>query len=262
MMREDSLRSSSLIEEAPSVEPDEFVTRVRKLMREERIHDLPVVEDGHVEGVIRQRDLLNVTSTKSNVTVGGYVESVPDISVDDGVLEAAKKMMGADLDFAPVTSDGKYAGALRLSAVFEALNYDLSGVKVRGNMTREVACCDASDPVSKVWVNMLESGFSGFPVLKAGELVGILTISDIIREGHARVKRESRTGDNAKESPKVERIMSTPVTTITPEDDLGAALERMQALEVGRLPVVNGEDIVGIVDRYDVLQAVTEVENV
>jgi len=255
---------STLVEDVPSVTPDEFVTRVRKLMREERVHELPVVDDDEtVEGVIRQRDLLNVTSTKSNVTTQGYVDPVPDISSTEDAYTAVGKMVRMNLDVAPVRSDtgGRYVGGLVLSTAFDALALPLSGEKVSDWITDEVECCDAEEPVSKAWIRMMESGYTGFPVLKDGELVGIITASDVIQEGHARVKRESRKGENARDSSTVESIMSTPVETVKTHSELGKALGMMKDYDVGRIPVVNDESIVGIVDRYDVIEAALEEKN-
>lgn len=253
---------SGLVEEFPSVTPDDFVTRARKVMRQERVHELPVVEDGRVEGVISQRELLNVTSTKSNVTVGGYVGPAPDLSPGADLYEASREMMRLGLDLSPVSDDRRYVGVLRLSEVFAAMEEDLSGRQVGDHMSEEVECCDASDPVSKVWLHMMDTGYTGYPVLKEGRLVGMVTASDVIREGHARVKRESRIGENARDSPPVEKVMTTPVVSVERQKGVGEVLRDMQKHDIGRLPVVNGEEVVGIVDRYDVLEAVMEEKDV
>lgn len=250
---------ANLLEDIPTVEPDDFVTSARKVMRETEVHELPVVEGGRVEGVIRQREILNVTSTKSNVTVRGYVESAPDIDLDTDAVEAAKRMMRTDLDLAPVKDrNGDYAGSVTLGAIFRSIDPDLSGEKVGDHMTDEVEASTADAPVSKVLLKMMETGYTGVPVTKDGGLVGMVTASDVIREGHARVKRESREGDNAKENPRVERLMSTPVSTVEADASLDEAVEKMKARDVGRLPVTKRKKVIGIVDRYDILEALRE----
>lgn len=250
---------ANLLEDIPSVEPDDFATSVRKVMRETEVHELPVVEDGNVEGVIRQREILNVTSTKSNVTIRGYVESAPDIDLDTGAVEAANRMMRTDLDLSPVKGrTGDYAGSVTMSAIFRSIDPDLSGERVRNHMTDEVEASTADTPISKVLLKMMETGYTGVPVTKGGDLVGMVTASDIIREGHARVKRESREGDNAKENLPVERLMSTPVSTVEAGDSLDEAAEKMKDRDVGRLPVTKRKKVIGIVDRYDILEALSE----
>lgn len=255
------MRVSELVEDLPSVEPDSFVTKVRKMMRDEKLHELPVVDDDKVQGIIRQRELLNVTSTKSNVTIGGYVESGPRISPDTDIREAAREMTRTNIDTAPVQNgNGNYVGVITMRAIFQSIDKnDLSDGTVREHMSTDVKCCYADDLVTRVWVNMVETGYTGLPVKKSGKLIGIITASDIIREGHARVKRESRKGDNAKEAPTVESLISTPVETVSPDAPLKEALEKMQSRNIGRLPVTQNEDnVVGIIDRYDVFEAVKE----
>ncbi|MBS1263205.1 MAG: hypothetical protein MAG715_00376 [Methanonatronarchaeales archaeon] len=251
------LRVSDVLEEFPALGQEEFVTRARKLMREEKVHELPVIDsDGGVAGVVRQGAILSVTSTKSNVTVAGYLEDLAGVAADSSVEDAAREMVRKDLDLIPVTGEGGYVGALRLSSVFESLEVGASGEDVGSNMSSEVRCCEASEPLSKVWLNMMESGYTGYPVVKGGRLVGMVTASDVIREGHVRVKRESRTGENARESVPVENIMSTPVVTAETGDSVDRAAEKMRKHSVGRLPVLEGEKVAGIIDRYDVIAAV------
>jgi CBS domain-containing protein len=47
-------------------------------------------------------------------------------------------------------------------------------------------------------------------------------------------------------------IMTSPVTTITPETSLADAARKMLALDIGMLPVANGRAIVGMVSDRDI----------
>jgi len=53
--------------------PGEFVTHAREIMREYNYESLPVVENGRVVGMVTLQDIINVTSTRSDVTVTGYM---------------------------------------------------------------------------------------------------------------------------------------------------------------------------------------------
>jgi len=54
----------------------------------------------------------------------------------------------------------------------------------------------------------------------------------------------------------VETVMTTPVMTVGPDDDLQQAVKIMVKHDISRLPVVDGDRLVGILDRHDVLKAV------
>lgn len=86
----------------------------------------------------------------------------------------------------------------------------------------------------------------GLPVVENGRLLGILTITDIVRARDA--------GDK----PTAGSAMTTRPVTVTPDTHVSVALERMAVLGVGRLPVVandNPKTLVGIFGRDGAVQA-------
>ena len=86
----------------------------------------------------------------------------------------------------------------------------------------------------------------GMPVVDNGELVGLLTLSDIARSGGP--SDTTRVGD----------AMTAGPITASPGMPVSAALARMAALEVGRLPVLADKDpheLVGMFRRESVVRA-------
>ena len=70
---------------------------------------------------------------------------------------------------------------------------------------------------------------------------------DLLKDGRWRTASES--------SIPIEGIMSTPVMTVSPDDSTGDAAALMVKYDVSRLPVIDDEKIVGIIDRHDILKA-------
>jgi CBS domain-containing protein len=60
------------------------------------------------------------------------------------------------------------------------------------------------------------------------------------------------------QSTTVGEIASSDLVTVTPEDDLDQALRMMASAQVRRLPVVEGDRIVGIVAQADVARLAPE----
>jgi CIC family chloride channel protein len=89
----------------------------------------------------------------------------------------------------------------------------------------------------------------GVPVVEDGELIGIVTVTDI-----------SRHADND-DGIDVGQVMTPRPVTVDPEAPVSRALERMAALGVGRLPVVAVDDprrLVGIFRREEAVRAYHE----
>jgi len=53
----------------------------------------------------------------------------------------------------------------------------------------------------------------------------------------------------------VEDVMTTELQTITPDSDAMAAIDQMREHDIGRLLVVDNDDLVGLISRTDVMTA-------
>jgi CBS domain-containing protein len=88
------------------------------------------------------------------------------------------------------------------------------------------------------------------------ELVGIITSVDILRYfGTSKMFEYMATGrvDEAM-SLGVETIMTRNVLTVSPEMDVGEAAQLMVEKGCGGLPVVEGDELVGIITERDMLE--------
>lgn len=84
------------------VEDSTYLTKARQIIRDHHVRGLPVLSNkGTVLGIITSQDMLRVTSTKSNVTVSGYVVSVPTVTGKTPILEAARIMLKEKKKSAP-----------------------------------------------------------------------------------------------------------------------------------------------------------------
>ena len=114
-------------------------------------------------------------------------------------------------------------------------------------MSRSVVAMSPADEIQKVYSLIVESGFSAFPVLKKKRLVGIISRRDLIASRRMR----SVIADHARTP--VESVMTTDVVTIAPGEPVSAAAELLVKHDVSRLPVLDGDRLVGVIDRHDVL---------
>ncbi len=238
----------------------DFMTHARQVIRDHYKRTLPVVDSkNRVIGILSEKEALNIYSTKSNVTVEGFTSGVPEVYPDMDMMHAAKLIVDSGLGRVPVTrssQDKTLVGILSIVDIFRNLKLDKIPKKiVEDVMTRDVKSCSPKDSIARVWLNMKETGFSGYPVIKDGQLVGMVTRRNIIRAGYARIEREDEHGTKSTMSPPVEKVMSSPAYTLSSRATLEEAIQAFLKLDVGRLSIVNNGNLIGIVDRSDIIKA-------
>jgi CIC family chloride channel protein len=121
----------------------------------------------------------------------------------------------------------------------------ITAITVGQAMRRDVLAASASDATDAAEQRMAEAGVHALPVLEGSRLVGIFTTSDALRARH-----------NGASS--VADVMSTDLRVAYLDEHLHAALQRMTAANVSRLPVVERKDasrLLGMINVRDIAQA-------
>jgi len=110
--------------------------------------------------------------------------------------------------------------------------------------TEDLETVTETTTVSELMGRMLQERHTGYPVVRNGNLVGIVTLGD------ARSVREVE-----RDAYRVEEVMSDDVVTIAPDANAIEALEQMREQNIGRLPVVDDGELVGLISRTDLMTA-------
>jgi CBS domain-containing protein len=116
--------------------------------------------------------------------------------------------------------------------------------QVREVMTSNPTSCASKDSVVDAAKAMAKEDVGPIPVVDGDRLVGLLTDRDIV----IRVVAEGRDP----QSTTVGEVASAELATVSPDEDLDRALQLLAERRVRRLPVVEGEKLVGIVAQADV----------
>lgn len=153
--------------------------------------------------------------------------------------------------------------------------------KVRDFMNPNVIYFSPDDSIFDVAKSFSENDISGAPVVKKGKVVGIISISDIVKFLSLKLKFSESSLTNPlslsmqminifqigknylqlkKEIEKLSRtkvkdVMSKKVVCIDPDSSLLEAANKMAENDVNRLPVIdkNGK-LVGIIAREDLIR--------
>ncbi len=125
--------------------------------------------------------------------------------------------------------------------------------RCRNVMNPDVITVSADATVGEATALLLEHSISGMPVVDAdNRLLGIITEYNLI---------QSITQPDIKVDP-VSSVMSTEVMTVDENTIPLKVVSIMQKHRVRRVPVVRGDQLVGLISRRDILRYVTENEEV
>jgi CBS domain-containing protein len=113
---------------------------------------------------------------------------------------------------------------------------------VREIMTSDVETCSLLDNVFEVAQKMKQYNVGAIPIVDGDRLVGMITDRDIVIRCIA---------EKHPPSSKVQDIMSEQLVTVSPDTPTDEAARLMSEHQIRRLPVVDGERLVGIVSLGD-----------
>lgn len=119
--------------------------------------------------------------------------------------------------------------------------------KARDIMTANPQCVTPDDTVTRAAEIMRDSDVGVVPVVEdqgTMRLAGVLTDRDIA----VRVVAEGRNSNEI----RTREIMSSGLSVVDPNDDVNRVMELMKRDQVRRIPVVEGERLVGIIAQADI----------
>jgi CBS domain-containing protein len=115
---------------------------------------------------------------------------------------------------------------------------------VRDTMTTQPATVERARPVAEAARIMRDQNVGSLPVVEEGRLIGMITDRDIV----IRLVAEGRD----LESTSVGDAYTDQPVTVEPEQNLDDALQLMARYQVRRLPVTEGDRLIGMLAQADV----------
>ena len=239
-------------------------------------------------GAAHKNVLFKMLETAARITLNGYNFSISQIAIDghiDGlamVVRMYRELLNLDAAFGIFSSpknkkcmvigrsdnDGINVGSIMRSlgggghpgagsAMLKAVNPDTiaSMIKalIQGNQEASVQISDMmSSPVytilpdtsmHQVKTILDREGYTGLPVVDNKKLLGVISKRDI-----RKIKNPRRL--NA----PVKGFMNRRVQTISPDKNPSQAARLTVKYDIGRLPVLEGDKLIGIITRSDVMK--------
>ncbi|MFW6041231.1 MAG: CBS domain-containing protein [Thermoplasmatota archaeon] len=128
----------------------------------------------------------------------------------------------------------------------------LSKVKVKDIMSKDVKTVSPDTSIKEFLDMVTTYQHTGFPVASEDKILGIMTLGDSKKIPEDRISVA-----------RVKDVMEKDIICVNPEDDVNKVWKLMMEKQFGRFPVLEGDDLVGIITRSDVMQSfniLTELE--
>jgi len=263
---------------------NEHVSHARNLMLKHGLSRVVVVDkDENPVGIVTEKDLThklrgNGPAWKKRpidkISIRRIMSSsIHTINTDEDVINAVEIMIRKKISSVPVVDSEGLAGIITKT---DLMKFYISKYarrwKVSELMTSDVVTVNQNHTLSHVIRLMDENKIYGLVVMFDGEIAGIITPADI---SFARiddpetgvsveriyfVRQHTKGGDKRKARDvsmlTAGDIMSEDFMQISPDADAVEAAKLMSSEGASHIPVVDGEDIVGIITRTDVIKGI------
>ena len=270
-------RSEVVTVEIPGTRDD-----VLEYLQEREFSSVPVIketDDGEQFRGLVSRDALIDRPDEDQLAL--LVEEVPTITADATIGDAADLMLTEGQRRVPVV-DGRLEGILTVTDIVHAIaNGDVDGGTEVGGLARsDINCLYVGSPLTVAERELSHAEVPYGVVLDDdGEMTGMLTVVDIIEVARV-VEGEDDTGDSianqdddwAWEGIKavggrymptrnveipvepVREFMTADVVTVSKRRTAKEAAQLMIEHDIEQIPLVSGDELVGIVRDVDLLE--------
>ena len=188
--------SSVMVKDVITVPQTMQLGEVAKIMLEKGIGSVPVMDDDEMVGIVSKADFvtLAVGIAFDKITVKEIMsKDLIVVSSTERIIHARRQMIEGHIGRLPVVDDGELVGMITSKDLMRAFiefrksvpeKYQKSQIKdllVEDIMSKNPTFVSKDMSITEVSNIIMETGFNGLPVVEDGEVVGIITQTDILR---------------------------------------------------------------------------------
>ncbi len=270
-----------------SIPPSKSIKDTAKVMMEHQFRRLPITDpgSGKVLGIVTVMDILDFFGggNKFNIIEKKYEDNflaainepvreimsrdVICLSEKSSTKEVVDVMLANQIGAIPIVdSDDKLAGIVTERDIALSIAGEMDDRTAQDYMSTKVFTTTPGTPIESACKIMVRNGLRRIPIVggeadiskAAKKLLGIVTSTDIIRFLNAKELFDNLNSNAASKvlETKLSDIMVKDAIIVEPEDTIGEICELFKISNIGGVPVVKDNTIVGIITERDILRAV------
>ena len=178
-------------------------------------------------------------------------EDVITVDKDQNLSDALKLLRKNNVSRLPVVNNKELVGIVSerdIAAKLGSSKYEsmpASRLHISSVMVKDVCTVPETMQLGDVAKLMLEKGIGSVPVMSEDKMVGIVSKADFV----------TLAVGIAFDKVTVKEIMTKDLVVVSPTDRLIHARRQMMEAHVGRVPVLDDEELVGVVTSKDLMRA-------
>ena len=274
-----------------SIPPSKSIKDTAKVMMEHQFRRLPVTDpgSGKVLGIVTVMDILdffgggnkfNIIEKKySDNFLAAINEPVREIMSRDVICLSEKSslydvvdvMLANQIGALPIVDgDENLVGIVTERDIALSLAGEIDDRTAQDYMSTKVFTTTPGTPIESACKIMVRNGLRRIPIVggeadiskAAKKLLGIVTSTDLIRFFNAKEffdNLNSNAASEVLEKTKVSDIMVKDAIIVEAEDTIGEICELFKISNIGGVPVVKDDVVIGIITERDILRAVKKL---
>lgn len=232
-----------------TVNPDSPLSEIIDILAHDKSGRVVVLKEEKPIGIISTRDViaafsehgLNVFNLKAKDIMS---EELVKVSVDDDVNKVIRLMVINGIGGVPVMDGNVLSGIFTERDVLKLLNTIKFSGLIDSVMSSKIVSVDENSTIVDAAKMMSRYNIRRLPVISNNRLIGIVTAADIVKYLY-KVKNVGKVLEAGTKNP----------ITVTKYDPISKAVSLMVTRNIGTLPVIESEKIIGIVTERDLMYA-------
>ena len=259
-------------EDIITIDKDQNLSDALKLLRKHNISRLPVTNNKELVGIISERDIANSLGSSKYESMPASRLHISSIMVKEVFTvpqtmkldEVARLMLDNGIGSVPVIDeDDKMVGIVsKADFVTLAVGIAFDKIVVKEIMTKDLVEVSSTERLIHARRQMIESHVGRLPVVDDGGLVGIVTSKDLMRAFiDFRKKVPEKYQKSQIKEVLVGDVMSSNPKFTSKEATISEVAKIMIETGFNGLPVVDDDEIVGIITQTDILRLIEKLES-
>ena len=274
-----------------SIPPSKSIKDTAKVMMEHQFRRLPVTDpgSGKVLGIVTVMDILDFFGggKKFNIIEKKYEDNflaainepvkeimsrdVICLSEKSSIYDVVDVMLANQIGALPIVDgDENLVGIVTERDIALSLAGEIDDRTAQDYMSTKVFTTTPGTPIESACKIMVRNGLRRIPIVggeadiskAAKKLLGIVTSTDLIRFFNAKEffdNLNSNAASEVLEKTKVSDIMVKDAIIVEAEDTIGEICELFKISNIGGVPVVKDDVVIGIITERDILRAVKKL---